>query len=222
MLEKNEIEKFVEKIEEIKSKGLNVEIELGSVLSSAEQELDAKSFKQFLKDPKVGYRPTQAKKYIKFHMGLHSQTPDLVKKLGVERYYIISNIENKEIKNNLLSFTNDYGISVRTLNKMVKILGENSTIELSEAYEQAKTTKKEKKEDKENNPDYVSRAEFDELNKKYQIVTEQLETLKQSIKNQTNTAIFKDATNSISKSSPKPLAPRYGIRPLIKPNENIA
>ena len=222
MLEKNEIEKFVEKIEEIKRKETDVDAELGSVLSSAEQELDAKSFKQFLKDPKVGYKPTQAKKYIKFHMGLHSQTPDLIKKIGVEKYYIISNIQDEETKNKLMSFVNDYNVSSRILGRMTKLVVENKDIELSEAYEQAKTTKKEKKEDKENNPDYVSRAKYDELNKKYQIVSEQLETFKQSIKNQTNTAIFKDAINSISKSSPKPLAPKYGIRPLIKPNENIA
>jgi hypothetical protein len=138
MLIKSRIQEFAEKIEEIKNKETNVDIELGSVLSSAEQELDTKSFKKLLKDPRVGYKPTQAKKYIKFHKGLLGQTPDLVKKVGVEKYYIISNTKDEETKNELLSFVNNYNISYRTLNRMAKIIATNTVIELSEAYEQAK------------------------------------------------------------------------------------
>ena len=83
-------EAFAEQIAEIKNEGVNIDIRLASVLFNAENVLNSKELKSLLKDPKVGYKPTQAKKYIKFHKGLRGQASDLVKKVGVERYYIIS------------------------------------------------------------------------------------------------------------------------------------
>ncbi len=221
MLIKSRIQEFAEKIEEIKNKETDIDIELGSVLSTAERELDSKSFKKLLKDPKVGYKTTQAKKYIKFHEGIHGQTPDLIRKVGVEKYYIISNVKDEETRNDLLSFVNDYDVSCRILNKMTKIIAANTAIEFTEAYEQAKTpTKKEKKKD--NSPDYVPKAEYDELNKKYYNALNEIKILKESIENERNTAIFKNAISSIPKTNLKPIARKYIPEPLSTPKEDIA
>ena len=205
-------ENFAQQIAEIKNEGVNIDIRLASVLYNAESGLNSKEFKNLLKDPRVGYKPTQAKKYIKFHKGLRGQASDLVKKVGVERYYIISNIDDEQTKNNLLSFTNEYDVSVRGLGRMAKITNENKGLELNEIYEKAKITpKKEKKAYAADNSEYVSRKEFDELQEKYDSLLAEFKKCMQTLENKNNAEQLKNVINTLPDNPQRPqnIAPRY-------------
>lgn len=172
---------YVKRINKIKANYSNNDIELASTMSEAFSHLSKKEFREFLKDERVGYKPTQAKKYIKYHEGINGQTSDLVKKIGVEKYYVISLIDNEETKNNLLSFADKNNISFRTLGKMSKIISQNNDLALNEVYEQAKIPKKREKkpQDLNNNQDYVPRQEFEALKTAYDNLIKEFEKLKQ-------------------------------------------
>ena len=121
-------------------------------------------------------------------------------------------MDDEQTKNNLLSFTSDYDVSVRVLGRMAKITNENKGLELNEIYEKAKITpKKEKKAYAADNSEYVSKKEFDELKEKYDSLLAEFKKCTQTLENKNNAEQLKNVINTQPDNTQRPqnIAPRY-------------
>lgn len=134
----DEIESYIKQIQKLKQSNMTSLIEIGKICKEAKSNLSQKDFKNFLKDSRVNYKLTQAKKFINVYIySQKSQSTDHILELGIEKIYQYTRLKDKTKRQEFHSFLcTRTDITVNKLKHIVKLLNNNPKLSVSYAVEQ--------------------------------------------------------------------------------------
>ena len=124
------------KIENIKGQELDGIIKIGEYLCEFKNtcgEAGPEYYNKFLRNPKVKLGKTQAKKYIAVYKYYSSQvmgcqSTDILKKLGIEKIYLIMQVENAEVHKYFIQYIIKWKINVKMIKVMINQLNNGKTL----------------------------------------------------------------------------------------------
>lgn len=143
-VDKNDLfDKFkLEYIEARNNVGFHL-LKLALIVLEANKKLNNRSWKRWLKDPKVNLKNTQAKKLIAVALKCRNngQLTDLLNKEGIEKTYLVCQIKNDAIRNNVSEQIIDVDFTVKQTKEVIQKV-EKENIPTQKAIEAVKNQTK--------------------------------------------------------------------------------
>ena len=147
------------------SQSNSCDLKKAEIVERAKDKLKKKPWKEWLKDSRVSLKSTQAKKLIAVSVFCKEggQSTDLFNKEGIEKTYIIAQIEDSKIKEDFLLCTLNEQMSTKELKQSIK-LAEEENLSSSEALKKVRQNIKDQKKTK------GTKVSFEEFNQLKQLV----------------------------------------------------
>ena len=144
---------YLEKISEIKHENIFTQYKLGSLFyqfNTAFKDYEDEKLKTLLKESGIKLNKTQAFKYRKaYELCLNKysviQSTERLEKLGIEKTYLITTIENKAHLDSLIKCTLNKDLTVKELRYEIVLLNKNMKENVNRAYDEVFAAKKQKR-----------------------------------------------------------------------------
>ena len=126
------------------------QLRIAEIVKQAEEKLNKKRWREWIRHPKINLKRTQAQKLVSVSIFCkkNSQSTDIFKNHGIEKTYIIAQIEDIEVQSTVLEYVLTNPISTKLLKKAIKLM-DSEHISFSEAIEKAKIPKQTQKKNSE-------------------------------------------------------------------------
>ena len=146
ILSKNEYENFILDYINFRNQAGSYFLKMAEVIAQAKNKLKAKTFKKFLKDPRINLKRLQANKLITIYEVVKSDSrlTHIFNKEGVEKSYLITTIKDDEARNQFIEIIKNDDLTVKQTKQAISFIQNDSKtpIEAIEIVKELKTLPK--------------------------------------------------------------------------------